>query len=391
MNWDCMKNSFFMYKDTDGKIVFGPTWDFDWAWGNSMGQDTNSPDTWQTTNEYFANEQYYQTVQFNRMLIRDPYFLVKLYERYHEVRDKYLAPIVNTTIPALITANQKAGEANVKRWNGAFSATAGQTYSAQTNYVKTFTKAKLAWLDKQFASINTLVNSLGYYKTSTDISTASIDTTSKSGYTVIKVNVTNSSVKKVSFQVNGKNMYTANVNNGVASVSVPDSVLVKTAGKLNVVQYRGMDNSGNYIINSNGTETGNYTNAVSNYDTFTKTIKTETPTTTKKDEVTSENTTTTSSDTPTTEEGPTSSSDDTTSDTGNNESSKNDDSTENSGDSQNTTTHKKDDTTKGSSDNDGNTEKNNNVLQWVLLGIGILASGCIAVCIIIILKNKKKA
>ena len=38
-------------------------------------------DEWQTTSDYYANETYYQTVQWNRYLIRDPYFLVLLQER----------------------------------------------------------------------------------------------------------------------------------------------------------------------------------------------------------------------------------------------------------------------------------------------------------------------
>ena len=30
MNWDSMKNSFFLYKDIDGLAKIGPQWDFDW-------------------------------------------------------------------------------------------------------------------------------------------------------------------------------------------------------------------------------------------------------------------------------------------------------------------------------------------------------------------------
>ncbi len=271
LNWDSMKNSFFMYKDIEGKMIFGPVWDFDWAWGNSMGQDTNAPETWQTTNEWFANEQYYQTVQWNRLLIRDPYFIVKLYERYHEVRDKYIAPLVNTSVQQMSLANMKAGLANDARWGTAFSATAGQNYTEQVNYIQTFLNRRLTWLDKQFASIDTLIDSLGYYVTSNNITAGTIDTTGTDGYTSVTANVSNSKIKKVSFQVNGKSFYTAEVSNGSATVKIPDSALVSD-GSLNVVQFRGMDANGSYVVNTSGTITGNYTNAISNYTTFTKTV-----------------------------------------------------------------------------------------------------------------------
>lgn len=273
MNWDSMKNSFFMYKDIDGKIVFGPVWDFDWAWGNSMGQDTNAPETWQTTNEWFANEWYYQTVQWNRLLIRDPYFVVRLYERYHEIRDEYLAPIVNEQIKAISEENREEGLANVERWNGAFSATAGQSYNEQVNYIQNFLNRRLVWLDEQFASVETLMDSLGYYVTSDAITTKGCDTESEERYTVLTVSVTDEAIKQISFQVNGTHMYRAEVVDGSAVVTIPDEALEKEDGVLNVVQYRALDENGNYLINRKGTIEGNYENAISNYYTFVKTIE----------------------------------------------------------------------------------------------------------------------
>ena len=270
LNWDSMKNSFFMYKDVDGKIIFGPTWDFDWAWGNSMGQDTNAPETWQTTNEWFANEQYYQTVQWNRLFIRDPYFIVRLYERYHEVRDAYIAPIVTDKVAELKTENRVAGLANVERWNGAFNATAGQTYDEQLRYIQRFLNKRLTWLDEQFSDVDTLIQSLGYYVTSDVITTESCDTTSEPGYTILTVKVTDESIARLMVQVNGVNRFKEEVVDGIATIKIPDDYLEYGDGVLNVVQYRALEESGAYIINKKGTDKGNYENAISNYYTFTK-------------------------------------------------------------------------------------------------------------------------
>ena len=270
LNWDSMKNSFFMYKDVDGKIIFGPTWDFDWAWGNSMGQDTNAPETWQTTNEWFANEQYYQTVQWNRLFIRDPYFIVRLYERYHEVRDAYIAPIVTDKVAELKIENRVAGLANVERWNGAFNATAGQTYDEQLRYIQRFLNKRLTWLDEQFSDVDTLIQSLGYYVTSDVITTESCDTTSEPGYTILTVKVTDESIARLMVQVNGVNRFKEEVVDGIATIKIPDDYLEYGDDVLNVVQYRALEESGAYIINKKGTDKGNYENAISNYYTFTK-------------------------------------------------------------------------------------------------------------------------
>ena len=70
-----MKNSVYFYKDLDGPWYLEPAWDYDWGWGNSMYTlNTWYTDEWQTTSDYYANETYYQTVQWNRYLIRDPIF-----------------------------------------------------------------------------------------------------------------------------------------------------------------------------------------------------------------------------------------------------------------------------------------------------------------------------
>ena len=68
---------------------------YDWGWGNSMYTlNTWYTDEWQTTSDYYANETYYQTVQWNRYLIRDPYFLVLLQEKYQEARETILEEYV---------------------------------------------------------------------------------------------------------------------------------------------------------------------------------------------------------------------------------------------------------------------------------------------------------
>ena len=91
MNWDAMKNSVFLYKDLEGPYYIDLVWDYDWGWGNSMHNlNTWYPEEWQTNSAYYANETYYQTVQWNRFLIRDPYFLARVWEKYWQIREPFL-------------------------------------------------------------------------------------------------------------------------------------------------------------------------------------------------------------------------------------------------------------------------------------------------------------
>lgn len=272
-NWDSMKNSAFMYKDIDGKLKMGPSWDYDWAWGNSMYNiDTDYPEGWQTTDEYFANEQYYQTVQWNRMLVRDPYFLQRVYEKYHEIRETVIEDIIKEggLLDTYYEEYKNASHANDEKWGGSMGTGAGTGYDVQYEEMKDFILTRVAWLDEQFTSLETLRTSIGYYVKSSSVSVDSVDTGSKDGYTVITASTTESIGTQISFQVNGTYMKTVDITDGVAVLEVPDSALTEDMTQANVVQVRVVNSDGNYLTKVDGTTTGVYTNAVSNYAVFDK-------------------------------------------------------------------------------------------------------------------------
>ena len=277
-NWDCMKNSFFMYKDIDSKIVFGPVWDFDWAWGNSMyridtaGMRSGSytyAHKWQTTNDYFANEQYYQTQQFNRLLIRDPYFVVKLYERYREVREDIILPFADE-YAAMCEELKNANGKNYLLWARTDSSGggAGTTYNDQLKHTLDFIEQRTEWMDAQFADPQTLIDSFGYYKASDYLTAEEPDLISSPGNALVTVNVSGSIEKNttaISFQVNGRNFITAAVTDGKATAEIPVELFTEDTGSLSTIVYRAVGSDGAYIQNPRGTVTGVYSNAHSNY------------------------------------------------------------------------------------------------------------------------------
>lgn len=284
MNWDSMKNSFFYYKKSGEVAKIGPQWDFDWCWGNQnmYDIDTWAPETWQTTNEWFAHEQYYQTQQWNRMLIRDPYFLIKAYEKYKEAR-----PIMEDMIKegglidTYAAQNANAGKVNDLRWGFTYT---NYFYGGQQNkevygydksiaQIKLFLATRIQWLDKQFTSIDSLMKSLNCYKRSNKLGVSNISTNGKN--TTITATVRTDDIKQVAFQINGTTLKTALVSNGSASVSV-DNTILDSNGHLNCVEIKGKDASGKYLYASKLSSNQSYNMTVSNYAAFTTDGKTNT-------------------------------------------------------------------------------------------------------------------
>ncbi len=262
-NWDSMKNSVYMYKDITGLAKLEPAWDFDWAFGNTnmYNINTNFPTGWQTTDDYFANEQGYQATQWNRYLIRDPYFLAKVYDKYKSVRSSVIGGIINSggkldTAKAYLA---EAGVADFGLWGPTY-----RTYYNNMNFVtasnqlKTFITSRVSWLDQQFASYDTLVASLGYYKSSNKLTVSSVE--AANGGKKITVNVSDSSIKKVCFQVNGAaSPVIVEVSGNKAEYTVSSSELVSGT---NVVLAYAMNSNGEYMKNGN--------DYITNYKGFTK-------------------------------------------------------------------------------------------------------------------------
>ena len=280
MNWDSMKNSFFYYKDNDKLAKIGPQWDFDWCWGNTNMYNINTQQdgsvsartSWHTTIGYYTREQFYQCEQWNRMLIRDPYFLTLAYEKYKEVR-----PIIENMIKegGLIDQYQEyleaAGAANDKRWQYTYSTQYGgavaQGFADSIATIKSFVGDRVAWLDKQFTSVDTLVNSLGYYEKASDIG---VSAEQQDDEAIFTATTTNTDAKKICFQVNGTTQITADVQGGTATAKIKGDKL-RNSG-LNTVVANEMDSAGKYLYldedQTTGRVSGNYNIVKSSFANF---------------------------------------------------------------------------------------------------------------------------
>lgn len=219
MNWDSMKNSTFLYKDIEGPAYIGPVWDYDWAYGNinMYHIDTYVTNDWHTTNNSFTREQFYQSAQWNRYLIKDPYFLMKVYEKYKAIRSNELQDLIDSLdyYKDLLAVD---GTLNDKRWG--YGGRNGEKYPKAVQSLKNFIYDRVVWLDRQFADFETLVASLGYYQPSPEaLHVENVE--DSAAEVVINVVVDGVAAAEVEFQINGVNLVRAGVTDGRCTVTVP--------------------------------------------------------------------------------------------------------------------------------------------------------------------------
>lgn len=269
-NWDSMKNSTYLYKDLTGKAKMGPAWDYDWAWGNINMYSSTGPfvyDKWHTTlcgmgtYEGGFAEQGYQREQWNRYLVRDPYFVTKAYEFYKKYRPTVIEDIMKKdgTIDTLQKKYSTASLANDKKWsysygrysgfafvNGQQTRTQSQTYDAAVASLRTFIEKRVDWMDKQFTSVEALYQSLGNQVSSKITVTAAKD--AETGTVTATANVTDNNVNGVAFLINGKKAEVDGktvipLAGGKATITVDADLLETSENVMNTIEVLGVQGS----------------------------------------------------------------------------------------------------------------------------------------------------
>ncbi|MBR5295491.1 MAG: CotH kinase family protein, partial [Clostridia bacterium] len=151
-NTDCSwRRSTYLTKDPGGKLVMGPVWDFDLAFGN-FSKDNPGYDTWVSTEP----EDDYVGETWSTYLLEDPKFQKAFKKRWQEVSEN----LINTALAEIDKDYEillPSAEENFKRWDilgrkVAFErhdTTEYKTYSSQIYYLKDFLVERAAWIDAQ--------------------------------------------------------------------------------------------------------------------------------------------------------------------------------------------------------------------------------------------------
>lgn len=145
------RRSCYMVKEPGGKLVMGPPWDFDLAFGN-FSRDGGRYDVWACMGSSGA----YVSVNWMNHLLTDENFLSRLSKRWAEVRGPMEEHIMSY-IDGLAADLQKSQELNFTVWD-VWDVKAGyqpsfmvdiNTYEKQIEYLKDFIHDRGEWMDSQ--------------------------------------------------------------------------------------------------------------------------------------------------------------------------------------------------------------------------------------------------
>ncbi len=149
------RRSDYLLKKSDGKLFFCLPWDFDYAFGN-MGLDSSDYEEWICLGNS-ETDSYNMYIPENIMdyLLKDPYFISCLKERWEQVGEKMLSVALETVSAAEVRVAPSA-EQNFERWKVLGKKIQFEnkvtakidTYQGQLDYLTDWINMRYAWMDK---------------------------------------------------------------------------------------------------------------------------------------------------------------------------------------------------------------------------------------------------
>ena len=170
MNWDGMKNSLFIYKDTNNKAYIGPAWDYDLAYGNVNDDNVDYiVDTWKNLDGRFFSDydlHFYLSAQWYVELCKNKEFLDAVYEKFWKIRDNEIQGLIDSVDEYKVKLRYDCKK-NDELWGDRYSLRAndenpdydncfsdytGLEYDYAYVFLKRFLTDRVAWLDEQMSS-----------------------------------------------------------------------------------------------------------------------------------------------------------------------------------------------------------------------------------------------
>lgn len=157
-NSDAYGWSAHFHKDRLGKLRAGPAWDFDQALSNSTFNDGPNYSEWIIEKSEIDNWLKENYPPFWIVLFREPNFKKQLAERWFDLRHTVwetedIMAIVDSTTAYLDEAQARNFEKwpilGVELWRSTPGWAARNTYQKEVDYLKTFVRNRLGWMDAQ--------------------------------------------------------------------------------------------------------------------------------------------------------------------------------------------------------------------------------------------------
>lgn len=145
-NVDGAAASFYLYKKRNGKLFFGPLWDFDLASGNAGYNDADKSYGW-----------YIRTYPWFEQLFKDPAFQAKLKTRWNALKADGKLDYISQYAQARATWLDKQQKKNYQLWSitdfapwilhGGHGGTG--SYEAEVKEMIRWQKERIDWMDRQ--------------------------------------------------------------------------------------------------------------------------------------------------------------------------------------------------------------------------------------------------
>ncbi|MVM40896.1 T9SS type A sorting domain-containing protein [Spirosoma sp. HMF3257] len=155
-NVDGYRLSSFFYKDKDskgGKLVMGPIWDYNLTYGNANYCNGNSYQDWSYNFNRVCPDDGYQIPFWWDRLLTDRRFANNVRIKYQALRKTVLkTERIQAYVDSVATVLTEARTRNFQRWPviGVYvwpNGYVGQTYQQEIDYLKTWVKNRLEWMD----------------------------------------------------------------------------------------------------------------------------------------------------------------------------------------------------------------------------------------------------
>lgn len=155
-NVDALRLSAFFHKKREGKIHFGPLWDFDRALGSTDGRDAN-PRVWRSQVGDRGTD-FFNYPWWDR-LFRDPEFFQEYIDRYQQLRTNQFATTnLWRLTDELARSVRSAQPREQNRWG---VTPRGGSYQAEVNLMKSWLSNRTDFMDRQFVAPPRLTSPAG--------------------------------------------------------------------------------------------------------------------------------------------------------------------------------------------------------------------------------------
>ena len=167
-NVDALRLSAFFYKPRNGKLTFGPLWDFDRALGSTDGRD-NNPRVWSTPDGSGTDMFHYPW--WDR-LFTDIDFWQQWIDRWQGLRQaQFSLTNLNAQVDYLTGQLIEAQKREAARWPG-FTTPRGGSYQWEITHLKSWLSNRVNFIDTNFLVAPTLTQTNGFFLGSRQITLA---------------------------------------------------------------------------------------------------------------------------------------------------------------------------------------------------------------------------